>query len=102
MERNKLIIPINNKYRIASDQYQWIVQSKRTRSGLLEWEARYFYATFRMALGSLGELMVRESKAETLAEALIDVENITTMLSLALTPFIEASPDEAEEDHDGE
>ena len=102
MERNKLIIPINNKYRIASDPNQWIVQSKRTRSGLLEWEARYFYSTFRMALGSLGELMVRESKAETLAEALIDVENITTMLSLALTPFIEASSDEAEENHDGE
>ena len=76
-----MIIPINNKYRIASDQYQWIVQSKRTRSGLLEWEARHFYSTFRMALGSLGELMVRESKAETLAEALINVENITTMLS---------------------
>ena len=97
-----MIIPINNKYRIASDQYQWIVQSKRTRSGLLEWEARHFYPTFRRALGSLGELMVRESKAETLAEALIDVENITTMLSQALTPSIEPSPDEAEEDHDGE
>ena len=102
MERNNLIIPINNKYRIASDSNQWIVQSKRTRNGLLEWEARCFYSTFRMALGSLGELMVRESKAETLAEALIDVENITTMLSLALTPFIEASSDEAEENHDGE
>ena len=81
MERNKLIIPINNKYRIASDPYQWIVQRSRTRKGSPAWEARYFYPTFRMELGSLGELMVRESKAETLAEALIDVENITTMLS---------------------
>ena len=88
-----MIIPINNKYRIASDQYQWIVQSKRTRNGSLEWEARLFYPTFRMALGSLGELMVRESKAETLAEALTDVKNITTRLSQALTPQFQVISD---------
>ena len=76
-----MIIPINDKFRIASDRHQWIVQEKRTRQGNPEWESRQFYPTFQMTLCWLGERLVRESKAETLAEALINVENITTMLS---------------------
>ena len=80
-----MIIPINDKFRITSDRHQWMVQEKRTRQGNPKWESRQFYPTFQMALGWLGERLVRESKAETLAEALVDVRNVTTMLSRALT-----------------
>ena len=85
-----MIIPINKQYRITTDIYQWIIQKKRTRCGEEDWKAETYYPTFELALQSLGELMVRQSKAETLADALVDVRNIATTLSLALTPQLES------------
>ncbi len=81
-----MIVPINEQYRIASDRYQWIIQKKRSRKGEDDWDPQTFHPTIDSALQSLGELMVRQSKAETLADALDDVRSITTRLSLALTP----------------
>ncbi len=80
-----MIIPINEQYRIATDPYQWIIQTKRTRCGRKEWRAETYHPTFESALQSLGELMVRQSNAETLADALDAVKTITTQLSQALT-----------------
>ena len=84
-----MIIPINDLYRICSDEYQWIIQKKRNRQGKKDWASRHYYPTFESAVRSLGELMVRQSKADTLADALVAVENVATMLSQALTPTIE-------------
>ena len=85
-----MIIPINARYRIVSDEYQWIIQRKRTRKGKEEWQARLYYPTLKAAVEGLGELMVRQSKADTLVSALGATENIATTLSHALTPKIEA------------
>ena len=84
-----MIIPINARYRIVSDEYQWIIQRIRTRKGKEDWQARLYYPTLKAAVEGLGELMVRQSKADTLVSALAAVEEVATQLSQALTPKIE-------------
>ena len=80
-----MIIPINARYRIVSDEYQWIIQRIRTRKGKEDWQARLYYPTLKAAVEGLGELMVRESKAQTLTDALTHVDHVATTLSQALT-----------------
>ena len=84
-----MIIPVNEQYRLRSDEYQWIIEKKRTRKGKEDWQGRFFYTTVKAAVEGLGELMVRQSKANTLVDALEAVENVATTLSQALTPKIE-------------
>ena len=84
-----MIIPINDRYRISSDEYQWIIQTKRNRKGKEDWQARLYYPTLKAALEGLGELMVRQSDVATLADALAEVENVATTLSQVLTPTID-------------
>ena len=80
-----MIIPINSQYQIHSDRYQWIITKSRFRHGKKEWQPESFYRSFDHALRSLGELMVRESKAQTLTDALTHVDHVATTLSQALT-----------------
>ena len=84
-----MIIPINEQYRVATDPYQWIIQRKRTRKGNEVWESQTYHPSVDGAVRSLGERMVRESKTQTLVDALEAVETIATTLSQALTPQIE-------------
>ena len=65
-----MIIPINAQYRIVSDEYQWIIQRIRTRKGKEDWQARLYYPTLKAAVEGLGELMVRQSKADTLVSCI--------------------------------
>ena len=84
-----MIIPINERYRLTSDEYQWIIQKKRYRNERECWESRLYYPNLNAAVKGLGEMMVRQSKADTLASALGAVENVATTLYQALTPQIE-------------
>tara|TARA_Y100000588_G_C14245992_1_gene921443 strand:- start:2192 stop:2467 length:276 start_codon:yes stop_codon:yes gene_type:complete len=84
-----MIIPISKQYRIISDEYQWIIQKIRTRKGKEEWRACLYYPDLKSTVEGLGELMVRQSKADTLVSALAAVEEVATQLSQALTPKIE-------------
>ncbi len=84
-----MIIPINTQYRIVSDEYQWIIQRIRSRKGKEDWQDRLYYPDLKAAVEGLGELMVRQSKADTLVSALAAVEEVATQLSQALTPKIE-------------
>ena len=61
-----MIIPINDRYRIASDPRQWMIQEPRTRNGETEWESKYYFGTLESAVKELRELMVRTSDAQTL------------------------------------
>ena len=88
-----MIIPINEQYRLTSDEYQWIIQKRRTRKGKEDWEARLYYPGLKAAVEGLGELMVRQSKANSLVDALAAIENIATALSQAVTPKIEELED---------
>ena len=81
-----MIIPVNDRYRIASDPRQWMIQESRTRNGEAEWESRYYFGTLESAVRELREVMVRTSDGETLAgDDLADIEKVTTTLSRALT-----------------
>ena len=98
MRNNKeTIIPINEEYRLTADKYQWIIQQARSRKWKKDWQSKWFYPTVQSALKGLGELMVRRCGAQTLAEALETVENVTTTLSQALTPRIEDEVDRQRE-----
>ena len=98
MKNNKeTIIPINEEYRLTADKYQWIIQQARSRKGKKDWQSKWFYPTVQSALKGLGEVMVRRSGAQTSAEALETVENVTTTLSQALTPRIDDEVDRQKE-----
>ena len=84
-----MLIPINDQFRIKSDSMQWMIQTRRSRNGKPSWESKLFFPTLQGAINELGELMVRRSGAQTLAEALETVEKVTTTLSPALTPQLE-------------
>ena len=84
-----MIVPINAQYRITTDPYQWIIQRKRTRKGNEVWESQTYHPSVDAAVRSLGERMVRESKTQTLVDALKAVETIATTLSQALTPRLQ-------------
>ena len=93
-----MIIPVNEQYRIATDPYQWMVEKARIRNGKKDWEPKLFYPTFESALKGLGELMVRLSDAETLVDAIRDVEKVSTTLSQALTIRIEGLEEDQSQD----
>ena len=65
-----MLIQINDQFRIKSDSMQWMIQRRRTRNGKQSWESKLFFPTLQGAINELGELMVRESKAQTLARCL--------------------------------
>ncbi len=89
MTRRRMIIPINEQYRINSDAHQWAVQKRRVRNNKEDWESQTYHPSVDAAVRSLGERMVRECKTDTLVDALKAVETIATTLSQALTPHIE-------------
>ena len=97
-----MIIPVNEHYRIATDPNQWMVEKARTRNGKKDWESKFFYPTFESALRGIGELMVRRSDAQTLADAIGDVEMVSTTLSQALTIRIEGLEEAQSQDQDDE
>jgi len=93
-------LEINNKYRITSDKYQWMIQEKRTRKGKIDWKSVSYYPSIEQAIQGLGEMLVRLSDAKTLTDALRDVQNVATQLSHALTPNLEVPSDEIKEEPD--
>ena len=97
-----MIIPVNEQFRIFSDENQWIVQEVRNRLGKSIWRSKFFYPTFESALKGLGQFMVRLSEAETLVDAVRDVEMVSTTLSQALTIRIEGLEDAESQDLDHE
>ena len=97
-----MIIPVNEHYRITTDPNQWMVERARTRNGNKDWAPKLFYPTFESALKGLGELMVRLSDAQTLVDAIRDVEKVSTTLSQALTIRIEGLEEAQSQDQDDE
>ena len=81
-----LKLQITDQYLISTDKYQYIVNVPRTRKGGSGWEPESYHPTFEGALQNIGERLVRCSDAQTLADAIADVENVTTTLSQVLAP----------------
>jgi len=88
-----MILPINDKYRIASDSRQWIVQtpvktSKKYPDG---WQSSSYYVSLPQLVDALCDRMLRESHATGVAEGLEEVKRIWRTLTHALAPHYEVS-----------
>jgi hypothetical protein len=86
-----MIIPITADYRIESDSRQWIVkQRKITQSGDNigdeAWKVLGYCVSLEHAVNLLADRRIKASNAKTLADALIDVKNVVTDLTQALSP----------------
>ena len=89
-----MILPINDRYRIKSDQYCWMVQEQRRRtlSGRVkrEWRTHTYHPNVEQAIKNLGERMLKTSSAIGFVEGLEEIERICNTLSQALpTDIIE-------------
>lgn len=80
-----MIIPIDKKYRIRSDDRQWIVEvralvkDKETGKKKVKWRHHKFapyHITLEHAIKSLMEYEIRSSNARTLAEALAEFRKV--------------------------
>jgi len=86
-----MILPIDYKYRIMGDKYSWAIQKGRMKQGEITWESISWFNSLESTVNHLGNLMVRTSDAKTLAEALIVIEKIATLLTQALTTKFEVT-----------
>ena len=84
-----MILPIDDEYRIMGDKHSWVIQKGRMREGEITWESVSWFTSLESTVNHLGQLMVRTSDAKTLADALKEIEKITTKLSQALTTKFE-------------
>ena len=84
-----MILPIDDEYRIMGDMYSWSIQKARLKNGETTWESFNWFTSIEHAVNHLGEMMVRTSDAQTLGEALVEIERVTTLLSHALSTKFE-------------
>ena len=81
-----MILPIDDDHRIKGDKHSWAIQKGRIKKGEITWESVSWFTSFEHTVNHLGQLMVRTSDAQTLADALIAIEKIATKLTHALSP----------------
>jgi len=81
-----MILPIDDKYRIKGDKHSWAIQKGRIKKGEITWESVSWFTSLESTVNHLGQLMVRTSDAQTLADALKEIEKVTTLLTHALSP----------------
>ena len=84
-----MILPIDDEYRIKGDKHSWVIEKGRMKEGKITWESISWFTSIEHTVNHLGQMMVRTSDAKTLADALKEIEKITTKLSQALTTKFE-------------
>jgi len=87
-----MILPIDIEYRIKGDKHSWAIQKGRMKQGEITWESVSWFTSFEHTVNHLGQLMVRTSDAKTLADALKEIEKVTTLLTHALSPKFKVIP----------
>ena len=65
-----MIIPIDEKIRIAGTEQSWQLQRAKIRDGKLTWEPYKYYTTFRQALEEAVQREIRIHPAHGIAEAI--------------------------------
>jgi len=71
------------------DKHSWVIQKGRMREGEITWESISWFTSIEHTVNHLVQMMVRTSDAQTLAEALKEIEKIATKLTHALSPKFE-------------
>jgi len=87
-----MILPIDDKYRLAADRYSWSIQEARgihRKTGEIRWESVSWFPSLAMAINELHNRKVRCCSAQTLDEALDVATNATATIVHALTPTFE-------------
>jgi len=87
-----MILPIDDEYRIKGDKHSWAIQKGRIKKGEITWESVSWFTSVESTVNHLGQLMVRTSDAQTLADALKEIEKVTTLLTHALSPKFKVIP----------
>ena len=87
-----MILPIDDEYRIKGDKHSWAIQKSRIKKGEITWESVSWFTSPESTVNHLGDLMVRTSNAQTLADALKEIEKVTTLLTHALSPKFKVIP----------
>ena len=83
-----MVIPVNEKYRIASDRNAWMVQERSVVKGEERWESLYWYAELGYAIRGLSQLQVREIPDSVgVKEIVVRMKEIEEEIKLALYPF---------------
>jgi len=83
-----MILHIDNNYRLAGSTEGWIIEESRAKKGKRVWQATKWYSSLEEATKNLVDLMVRTSDAQTLTDALVEVEIAVDKLCQALTTHI--------------
>jgi hypothetical protein len=81
-----MIIPIDDHYRIQTDEHSWQVAQRRPNG---RWLAVTYHADLSQAARSLYDRQLRASDAIGAAEVLAEAERLLDRLSLALAPQFE-------------
>ena len=87
-----MIIPIDEKYRLKSDTNQWMIQKskqvkdKETGELVTKWDGCKYFSNPSNMVSALAQMMIRESEAQTLVDALAEVDRVTAHLLTALAP----------------
>ena len=92
-----MILPVNERYRLAANSYCWMIQRRRKRKDpttgkqVGAWSPILWFVTLEEAINGLSELMIRTSDAKTLADTLAEMEKITATLSQAQAPKLKVT-----------
>ena len=88
-------IPIDANYRLAADNQSWMIQRRKHRKSRHgdhitgDWETFSWHPTIEGAVNQLADYELRASGAQSVAEALAEVERISATLIRALSPRFE-------------
>lgn len=84
-----MLIQIDDKHRISSDRYQWVLQEFRPYQSKGEtvenWNAVGYYSRLDHLVTALFDLKLRLSDAEGIAEATLEAEKVAKLLQTALS-----------------
>ncbi len=89
------VIPIDVNYRLAADGKSWMIQRRKCRKSRHgddmtgDWETFSWHPTLEGAVNSLASYDLRTSGVQSVAQALAEVERISTTLIHALSPRFE-------------
>lgn len=87
-----MILPIDDDYRIMGGKHSWAIQKAKMKESEIAWESISWFTSLESTVNHLGQLMVRTSDAQTLADALKEIEKVTTLLTHALSPKFKVIP----------
>lgn len=86
-----MIIPIDDKYRIAADTHSWMVQQYlgKDKSGKDIWQSVAWYSSLKSAVKGLVDRCIRTAEAETVLDAVEEVNAVIERLTKVLQPVVE-------------